>query len=256
MSKPFTHLRLTRPLAVLDVETTGTSPKDDRIIEIAIVKFLPDGSRKRYHRRLNPGIPIPAAATAVHGMTDRDVVDCPPFAAIAPSLVRFLRDCDLAGFHVHRFDLVMLLAEFNRAGVPFPLGRRAVIDALQICHQHEPRDLAAAVRHYLGRDHDGAHGALADAYATAAILDAQLARYADLPRTVAELHAHMTEVDLAGHFRRQDGRIIFAFGKYAGRPLEEVARRDEDYLYWMLDQDFLPDAKALVTQALAVAVRA
>ena len=125
-----------------------------------------------------------------------------------------------------------------------------MLDAQRIYHEREPRDLAAAVRFYCGREHTDAHGALADAEATASILDAQVGHYADLPRTVAALHESMTDVDVAGRFRTDDGRVVFAFGKHRGRPLEEVARQDPGYLTWFLDQDFLDDAKALVGQAL------
>ncbi len=125
-----------------------------------------------------------------------------------------------------------------------------MLDAQRIYHEREPRDLAAAVRFFCGQDHAGAHGALADAEATAAILDAQVAHYADLPRTVAALHESMTDVDVGGRFRTEGGRVVFAFGKHLGCPLDEVARRDPSYLSWLLGQDFLDDAKALVGQAL------
>src|SRR5262245_62062980 len=168
MSKPFVHLHLTRALAVVDLETTGVSLKNDRIIEIAVVKFAPEGNRIRFYHRINPGIPIPASATAVHGIADKDVADCPQFATIAAALARFLRDCDLAGYGICKFDLPMLVNEFTRAGIHFSLNRRGVLDALKIFHRREPRDLAAAVRHYLDREHDEAHSALADVYAAAA----------------------------------------------------------------------------------------
>lgn len=252
MSKPFVHLNLTRPLAVLDLETTGILPRLDRIVEIAVVKFAPSGERTRFLGRVNPGIPIPPAATVVHRIRDEDVADCPTFGAIAPSLNRFLKPCDLCGFNLKRFDLPCLLAEFARVEIHFPLNRRGVVDVLEIYRQREPRDLAAAARRYLGREHTGAHGALADVCATAAVLDAQLEHHADLPRTVAELHARFAEVDLTRRLHRDgDGQVVFTFGKYAGRPLDEVARTDPPYLHWLLGQDFLPDFLALVERALA-----
>ena len=250
MTKPFTHLRLSRPLAVIDVETTGTSPQQDHVVEIAVVKFLPQGDRERFVRRVQPGVPIPASATAIHDITDADVADCPPFEAIAKRLVKFLKHCDLCGFNLTRFDLPFLLAEFARARVHFSFGQRAVIDVMKIYHRFEPRDLAAAVRHYLGKEHANGHQALVDAYATAAVLDQQLACYDELPRRVAELHTCLTEVDLAGRLRREDGQIVLAFGKYRGQPLSEVARADPDYLHWLTTQDCLPDFEALLHQAL------
>jgi DNA polymerase III subunit epsilon len=238
MTKPFHYLNLARPLVLTDVETTGVLPRRDRVIEVAAVKYLPSGERLRFHRRVRPGVAISASATAIHGITDEDVAGCPPFEAIAPSLARFLRDCDLAGFNLKRFDLPFLVAEFARAGIHFPLSRRAVIDVLEIYHQREPRDLSAAVSHYLGRDHNGAHRALADAYATAAVLDAQLKTYRDLPRDVPELHRHFADADLARKLRRDENdRLVFAFGKYTSVPVDEIAHSDSEYLRWLLTQD-------------------
>jgi DNA polymerase III subunit epsilon len=195
-------------------------------------------------------VAIPAAATGVHGITDEDVAGCPPFAAIAAPLARFLRDADWAGFGIKRFDLPFLLAEFRRAGIHFSLANHAVLDSLQIYHQREPRDLTAAVLHYLDRPHDQAHGALADAYATAAVLDAQLQCYRDLPSQVPELHAHLTDADLAGKLRREEDRLILTFGKHSGTDLLTVAHQDPNYLRWLLEQDFLPDFQTHVQRAL------
>ena len=244
------HLMLRRALAVVDLETTGVDARHDRIVEVGVLRLAPDAEPIRYRRLVHPGIPIPQGAVAIHGITDRDVAERPRFRAIARRLARLLDDADLAGFNVRRFDLPFLAAEFARAGVEFTISNRAVLDAQQIFHRQEPRDLAAALRFYCGREHDAAHGALADAEATAAILDAQVARYADLPATVAGLHEALTDVDVGGRFRTEAGRVVFAFGKYLGRPLDEVARRDPGYLSWMLAQDFLDDAKGLVERAL------
>lgn len=250
MSFALRHLKLERPLAVLDLERTGADIAADRIVEVGVLKLVPGAGAIRYHRRVHPGIAIPAAAVAIHGITDDDVADRPQFRAIAPRLACLLGDADLAGFNIRRFDLPLLAAEFRRAGVAFPLGGRSVLDALQIYHRHEPRDLGAAARFYLGREHDGAHGALADAEATAAVLDAQIGRHEGLPASVAALHGLLTEVDIGGRFRKEGGRVAFAFGKHAGRFLEDVAMMDPGYLRWFLGRDFLEDAKEIVRAAL------
>jgi DNA polymerase-3 subunit epsilon len=250
MFNQLSHLSLKKPLAVIDIETTGVSPKNDRLIEIAVLKLMPQSSCHRFVQRVNPGIPIPVSATAVHGLHDEDVEECPAFESVAARLAKFLKGCDLCGFNVKRFDIPFLVAEFGRAGLRFSLTNRAVIDVMQIFHRKEPRDLAAAARHYLGREHTNGHRAFADAYATVAILDAQLARHSDLPKAVAELHATMTDVDVAGRFRKQEGIVVFNFGKYVGRPLDEIAEIDPDYLWWIMDQEFLDDAKAIVRLAL------
>ena len=165
---------------------------------------------------------------------------------VAAGLARRLDGCDLAGFGISGFDLPLLAAEFARAGIPFRLTGRAVLDALGVFQSHEPRDLSAAVRFYLGRDHAGAHSAAADTLAAAAeILDEQVRRYG-LPVTPAALHAALVEVDVAGKFRRADGGVAFAFGKYAGRPLADVAAADPGDLEWVLARPFLDDVHALV----------
>lgn len=228
------YLTLARPLAVLDLESTGTDPATDRVVELAVLTLRPDGSAEPYATRVHPGRVIPAAATAVHGITDADVRGAPTFAAVAPDLVRRLAGCDLAGFGLTGFDLPLLCAECARAGVPFDLAGRAVLDALAVYRRHEARTLSAAVAFYLGRDHAGAHGAAADAAAAAAVLDAQVGRYG-LPADPAALHASLAEVDAAGKFRRgAGGGPVFAFGKHAGRPLADVARTDPGYLAWVL----------------------
>lgn len=246
----FRHLVLRRPLAVIDLESTGTDPTTDRVVEVAVLTIPHDGAPDIFATRVNPGRPVPAAATAVHGIGDADVRDAPTFAALAPTLARRLVDCDLAGFGITGFDLPLLAAEFGRAGVSFPLAGRAVLDALAVYRRYEARTLAAAVAFYLGRDHAGAHAAGADAIAAAAVLDAQVGRYG-LPPAPADLYAALVEVDVAGKFRRgPDGAVVFAFGKHAGRPLADVARTDPDYLAWMLTRPFLADVHDRVRAAL------
>jgi DNA polymerase-3 subunit epsilon len=249
----FKHLVLHKPLAILDLETTGTDPQTDRIIEICILKVLPDRQQKQRNHRVNPGIPIPPGATAIHGITDADVANQPRFEQLAGQLRTFLDGCDLCGFNLKRFDLRVLYVEFNRASQPLSLEGRAILDPMEIFYAREPRNLAAAVRFYCGREHEDAHAASADVLATADVLDAMLGRYADLPRTVAGLDQHLKNpnaVDSAGNFVRVEGEIRFAFGKHRGQPLDAVARMKPDYLQWMLTQDFFDDTKTVVKEAL------
>jgi DNA polymerase-3 subunit epsilon len=250
----FKNLVLQKPLALIDLETTGTDPQKDRIVEIAILIFCPNGRPTRHVERLHPGMPIPPAATAIHGITDKHVADKPRFKEVAGKLLALLADCDFCGFNLKKFDLRMLYAEFARAGKSLPLENRAIVDPLEIFFAYEKRDLAAAVRFYCGRDHEDAHSAAADVQATAEVLDAMLGRYGDLPRTVAGLHQQFKDpnaLDANGSFVRVNGEVQFAFGKYRGQSLRAVAREKPDYLQWMLTQDFFDDAKALVRQALA-----
>jgi DNA polymerase III subunit epsilon len=247
------NLALERPLAVIDLETTGTDTQNDRIVELSVLKIMPDGQRIHRTHRLNPGIPIPEAATEVHGIRDAGVTDKPRFAQIAGSLVKFLNDCDLGGFNLKRFDLRLLLGEFQRARVHFALEGRALIDALEIFHAYEHRDLTTAVRFYFDREHDGAHGAGADVLATAEVLDAMVARYVDLPRTIDGLNHHFRDpaaVDIDECFTRVKGDIRFSIGRFRGQPLDAVARTNPDYLEWILRQSFFDDTKSIVRDAI------
>lgn len=235
-------LPLERPLAFLDLETTGLRTAEDRIVEIAVLTVAPTGDVSEKVRRFDPGMPIPPEATAVHGITDEDVAGKPPFAARARSLARQLDPCDLAGFNLRKFDLPMLLAEFRRAGVSFDPGSRRLIDVQTIFHREEPRDLSAAARFYLDRAHQDAHTALGDIRTTAAVFAAQLDRYEHIPRDLEGLHAYCDEVmpfetAVERWFQKGEEGYVFNRGKHRGRPLTEVARTEPDYLRWMLGAD-------------------
>ena len=248
------NIALERPLAVIDLETTGTDPKIDRIVEVSVLKLAPGGEADHRTRRVNPGVPIPPEATAVHGISDDDVADMPTFRAIAPGLARYLDGCDLGGFNILKYDLRLLAAEYNRVGVAFPVAGRKVIDACHIFHQREPRDLTAAYRFYCGSEHEGAHGAAADVLATLAILDAQVARYDDLPRTIDGLHEHCNDpkaLDLSGMFGRdEEGTIVFIKGQVQGPVAGGHRRTKPDYLEWMQREDFFDDTKAIARRRL------
>lgn len=248
-------LNLARPLAFVDLETTGTLPQVDRIVEITVLKIFPDAREELRRRRVNPAIPIPAAATAVHGISDDDVAGEPAFANLAKSLNAFLADCDIAGFNVRGFDLTMLECEFRRAGVIFSREGRSIVDAMAIFHEKERRDLAAAVRFYCDRDFPEAHSSEDDVRAAVGVLLAQLDRYPDLPRDVAGLHAicnpaHPDWIDPDGKFRWVDGVARIMFGKHSGLSLQELARAEPDYLMWMHSKDFSPELKQIALDAL------
>jgi len=250
------RLILERPLVFFDLETTGTDPATDRIVEISVLRVGPDGGRESRTRRLSPERPIPAEATEVHGIGDDDVRDEPTFRQLARGLLEFLGGADLAGFNVLRFDVPLLEREFRDCGLDLGLDGRRVIDAMTIFHRMERRDLSAAVKFYLGRSHEGAHAAEADVAASADVLEAQLERYPDLPTSVAELDAWIrggqaAGVDRSGKFVWRDGEPVLAFGKHQGKPLRRVALEDPGYLEWIAKSDFPPDAKQVAADALA-----
>ena len=238
-------LTLDRPLAVFDLETTGTRIGRDRIVQIGIVRLMPDGSRERYQSLVNPGIPIPPAATAVHGITDLDVAFAPRLEDIAVEILGHLAGCDLAGFNVIRFDVPFLAEELFRAGHPWETAHLRIVDAQRIFHKKEPRDLSAALKFYTGREHESAHDALGDVEATADVLLAQLERYADLPRDVEALGAFSGDrdrnPDAAGKLKfDESGHVCLSFGKYNGWTLENIGRNDPGYLQWLMTRAELP----------------
>jgi len=247
-------ISLKRPLVVIDTETTGTVPFRDRIVEIAAMKIHPDGRRESWTRRVNPEMRIPIEATAVHGITNADVEASPSFRHVAKDLVSFIGEADLCGFNIHSFDLRILLSEFARCGEAFSMENRLVVDAQVIFHRHEPRDLTAAVRFYLGREHSGAHGALSDAEATLDVLLAQLVRYPDLEQTVdglatASRRSADRYVDSERKLEWRDGEACLTFGRHAGRSLRDVLASDPDYAEWILNRDFPDVLKAIVREA-------
>lgn len=246
---------LDRPLAVLDLEATGTAPHRDRIVEVSVLKLLPDGTKLLRHRRLNPGMPIPPEATEVHGIHDEDVAHEPEFRNIAASLAELLDGCDLAGFGILQFDLPMLRTEFERSGVEFPIEGRRILDAKSIFHQMEPRDLSAAHRFYCGEPFGAAHSAEADTLATYRVLVAQLRRYPELPHSMDDLHKISNPrqadfVDSEGKLIWRNSEIHFNFGKHKGVPLREVCTIDGEYVRWLIAKDFRPDLKTVLSAAL------
>lgn len=248
-------LNTDKPIAFFDIEATGINFRTDRIIELAIVKILPGGERETHHFLFNPGRPIPAESTAVHGITDEDVKDCPTFSQVAPHIVDVLAGCDLGGYNVIHYDIPLLEAEFERVAVPFETEGRRIIDAQKIFHKKEPRDLTAALKFYCADEHTGAHGALDDVEATIRVLEGQLERYGDLPRDIEPLAEFCDQRDPAwadrkGRFKWVNGELIINFGKKQGKLLKEIARNEPGFLRWMITSSFPPDVTAIAKNAL------
>ncbi|MCM1292629.1 MAG: 3'-5' exonuclease [Bacteroides sp.] len=241
------ELKLTRPLVFFDLETTGVNLTEDRIVEISVIKVWPDGHEYERTRKVNPEMHIPEAATAVHHITDDDVKDAPTFRQIAKSLAEVFADSDIAGFNSNRFDIPLLVEEFNRAGVPFDYSRTKFVDVQTIFHKKEQRTLTAAYRFYCNKELDGAHSANADTRATYEVLKAQLDRYSDLPNDVkalSEYSSHSRNVDFAGRLIYDDNnREVINFGKHKGKLATEVLATDTGYYGWIMGGDFTQDTK-------------
>ncbi len=246
------QLNLKKPIVFFDLETTGVDITHDRIVEISIIKVLPSGEEQEKTRRINPGMPIPPEATAIHHISDEDVADCPMFKQIARSLANELTGCDLAGYNSNRFDIPMLDQEFQRAGVKFDFSKARFVDVQTIFHKKEQRTLVAAYRFYCGKELDGAHSANADTRATLEVLKSQLDRYDDLPNDIAELSKFSQmnrNVDFMGRLVfNDDDKEVINFGKYKGRLAEEVLRKDPSYYDWILKGDFAQNTKDCFTR--------
>ena len=243
------------PIVVLDVEATGTWIDKDKIIEIAMVKIRPDGSREVYDKRINPGIPIPKVVCELTGIYDQDVKDAPVFKDLASGILLFIGDCDLAGFNIERFDLPLLEREMTQAGYKLDWQRHPVYDVQKIYHLNEKRDLTAAYKFYCNKDLNNAHSALADTEATLEILKAQVHKYGE-DKAVENLKKYNYEIraeffDEDRKFRWWNGKIYMMFGKYAKQfNLQEIVKKDRGYLEWILSKDFSNEVKDLIQNAL------
>lgn len=250
-------LRLTRPIVFFDLETTGTNPMKDRIVELSYLKVFGNGETREGTYRIKPvdvhGIQIKSepAAVAVHGITDEELADKPTFKELSETLNEIFADSDIAGYNSNKFDLPLLMEEFVRAGLQFTLVGRNLIDVQNIFYKHEPRTLKAAYRFYCDKDLVDAHQAAADVKATYEVFLAQLEKY-DMGETSEEVAANSKlsdTVDLSGRLLRdKEGDIVFNFGKFKGKKVKHVFRIEPSYYNWMMDGDFAKDTKDIITQ--------
>lgn len=246
-------LNLKHPIAFFDLETTGTNPVKDRIIEIAVVKINPDGSRTNWVKRINPEMHIPAESSAVHGIYDEDVADEPTFRQVSHELKQFLQNCDLGGYNSNQFDLPLLAESFLRVSVPVDFKKRKKVDVQQIFFKKEARTLSAAVKFYCGKELTNAHAALADVNATIDVLEAQLERYDDLKNDIDSLDEFTGNDDSLDYSRRivlKDEVPCFNFGKHKGKPVETVFKQEPQYYDWMMQADFSLDTKQVISEIL------
>ncbi|MCG8387943.1 MAG: 3'-5' exonuclease [Cytophagales bacterium] len=258
------QLNLKNPLTVFDLETTGTNIVNDRIVEISVVKLMPNGEEIVKTHKINPTIPIPVESSLIHGIYDEDVKDAPTFKNIAKSLAKFLEGSDLAGFNVLKFDIPVLVEEFLRASVDFDVSKRKVVDAQKIFHMMEKRTLSAAYKFYCGKPLEDAHSAQADTLATAEVLKAQVHKYDGqdvldnlgkkigvITNDVESLHNLTASnlVDLAGRMvLNHSGEAVFNFGKHRQKKVVDVLRKEPSYYDWMMNGDFPQDTKRRLTE--------
>lgn len=246
-------LNLKNPLVFFDLETTGINITTDRIVELCYIKVYPNSNEESKSMRINPEMHIPEASSAIHGIYDQDVADCPTFKQVAQDLANTIEGCDLAGFNSNRFDIPMLAEEFLRADINIDMTRRKFIDVQNIYHKLEKRTLSAAYKFYCGKDLENAHSALADTQATYEVLKAQLDKYPnDLQNDMqflADFSKMSDNVDFAGRIVYNQERVeVFNFGKYKGMPVVEVLKKDPGYYGWIMQGDFTRNTKQVLTQ--------
>ena len=246
-------LNLKNPLVFFDLETTGTNINSDRIVEICYLKVYPNGNEESKTMRINPEMHIPEASSAVHGIYDADVADCPTFKEVAKNIANDIEGCDLAGFNSNRFDIPLLAEEFLRAGVDIDMMKRKFIDVQVIFHKLEQRTLSAAYKFYCEKNLDDAHTAEADTRATYEVLMAQLDHYPDVlendMKFLADYSSYNKNVDFAGRIvYNEQGVEVFNFGKYKGMPVAEILKKDIGYFGWLMQGDFTLNTKNVLTK--------
>lgn len=246
-------LQLKKPLAIIDLETTGVNLSTDRIVEIAIVRIQPDGTKQIKRKLLNPEIPISAVSRDMHGISNEMVKDAPTFKQAANEIKQFLDNCDLAGYNSNRFDIPLLAEEFLRVGLQFDFNHRTLVDVQKIFHMMEQRTLGAAYKFYCNKSLDDAHRAEADAVATWEILQAQMEKYPQLGTTVETIISCIGDdciVDFARRMIMENGVEVFNFGKHKGRSVVDVLRAEPQYYDWMMKGDFPMHTKQKLTEIL------
>jgi len=246
-------LELQRPIAFIDLETTGINIGTDKIVEIAVVKILPDGSKLVKRKLINPQMPIPQSSSDVHGITNEMVKDAPTFKQVANEIKQFIDNSDLGGYNSNRFDVPMLIEEFSRAGLEFSTEGRKMLDVQKIFHMMEQRTLSAAYKFYCEKTLDGAHSAEVDAQATWEILQAQVERYPNIGTNLESIVKFTGEddiVDFARRFIKVNGIEIFNFGKHKGKAVTEVLKAEPQYYDWMMKGDFAINTKQKLTEIL------
>jgi DNA polymerase-3 subunit epsilon len=247
------NLQLTRPLVFIDLETTGTQLSQDRIVEIAIIRLNPDGTRQVKRKLINPQMPIPPGSTEIHGITDEMVKDAPTFKQVGNEIKQFIGQSDLAGYNSNRFDIPLLMEEFLRAGMEFDMQHIRLVDVQKVFHMMEQRTLSAAYKFYCDKILEDAHSAEADVTATLEILEAQVIRYPQLGQTVESLLKHIGEdrfVDFARRMVFENGVEVSNFGKHKGRAVTDVLRMEPQYYDWMMKGDFPLHTKQKLTEIL------
>lgn len=263
------QFNLTRDLVFFDVETTGLNVIRDRILQIALIKYLKNGNKEQELTLLiNPGIPISEESMSIHGFTPKDLANKPTFQQVSKQLFDFIGNADLAGYNAARFDIPMLMEEFARVGVEFEINNRRIIDVQRVFYKMEPRTLKAALKFYCQKDLEDAHDALADVRATIDVFKGQLQYYEGknlvdeeggiieqpIKNDIQVIHDFTNDLRTVDATQKlkydMNGIIVFNFGKYNGQPVVDVLAKDKQYYHWIIDKEFSAQVKQTVKQLM------
>lgn len=263
------QFNLTRDLVFFDVETTGLNVIRDRILQIALIKYLKNGNKEQELTLLiNPGIPISEESMSIHGFTPKDLANKPTFQQVSKQLFDFIGNADLAGYNAARFDIPMLMEEFARVGVEFEINNRRIIDVQRVFYKMEPRTLKAALKFYCQKDLEDAHDALADVRATVDVFKGQLQYYEGknlvdeeggiieqpIKNDIQVIHDFTNDLRTVDATQKlkydMNGIIVFNFGKYNGQPVVDVLAKDKQYYHWIIDKEFSAQVKQTVKQLM------
>ena len=244
-------MKLEKPISFFDLETTGKDRKKDRVVEIAIIKIAPDGSKQTYEKRINPLMPISPEATEVHGISNEDVSMCQTFEDLSHEILNFIKGSDLGGYNLIHFDIPILIEEFKRCKIDYSLLGVNIIDCYVIFSKKEKRDLTNALKFYSGKELVNSHSAIADIEATIDVFKGQLKMYDDLGNSIEEISKfgrNPNAVDIDGKILKNDqGVYVFGVGKHIDKSIVKIKKEDSGYFSWIVNKsDFNDQTKDLI----------
>lgn len=262
-----TQFNLERDIVFFDIESTGLNIIKDRIIQIALIKYLKSGGEPlELSMLINPGVPISEEAYKIHGISNEDVRNKPTFQQVGQKIFDFIGNADLAGYNSDRFDIPMLIEEFHRIGIDFDISHKRLIDVQKIFYKMEPRTLKAAYKFYCDKDLEDAHDALVDVRATVEVFKGQINKYNDVDyvdsdgnvtpapiqndiKQIASFIKDDSAIDITQRLKfNSKSEVVFNFGKYSGREVKEVFKIEPSYFHWMMEKDFSAQVKQIITK--------
>jgi len=254
MNNILNNFNFTNPICFFDLETTGLTINEDKIIEIYIKKINTDRTTEEFYSKINPeGKEIRLEAFGKHGIKLEDLENEPTFKEIATDVLDFISGCDLGGYNIVEFDIPLLMTEFDRVGINYNFRKVKIFDSKIIYWKMEPRTLEGAYYSFTGKQMENAHQASSDVNATIEIFEKQLEKYQlePTPETIHNISIDSNFIDFSRKFEYDENRnIIITFGKYKGETVTDIYEYDPNYFNWILNSDFSLDTKKIVKKIL------